>query len=246
MNYPHNGLCMLIFYIVLRYAFTGTNSIFLNDTVLMPTIVDPPDPPNNLKPKPISYLMPHKYIGCNFDEPYGLGNQLFRMASLYGLGRYTGRLPYFEASNLQQMAQIQELSDLFPKMMEVMQIKSPLKSWVEKYEFADFDVMFYDDPRKLITLKSKYIKIKGNLLQCYKFFNKFRNEIRELYECEASILKNVTNLARTMFKNDKNFKLCSHVRRGDFVKDRLLETRAEFMEPAVEYARNFLKVKSIS
>uniref|UniRef100_A0AC34R3L7 L-Fucosyltransferase n=1 Tax=Panagrolaimus sp. JU765 TaxID=591449 RepID=A0AC34R3L7_9BILA len=165
------------------------------------------------------------------------------MASLYGIGRYTGRLPYFDASNSKQMSYIQELTNIVPKMMEVIQIKSPPESWVKKYEFAHYDTGVYDHVEKFMDLDDKYIKVKGNWLQCYKFFNKFQDEIRELYTCGEEIMKNATKVGEKMFENDDSFRLCAHLRRGDFMEYNLLETREEFVGPALQYATEYIKHK---
>src|SRR5690606_24019767 len=92
-----------------------------------------------------------KYIGCYFRGTGGLGNQIWRFASIYGLGRYTGREPYFEANNTEQMENLVEIGNIFPMMNEVLQIKAPPEAVLKKVHFAD-NCCKFDNPRKLVFL----------------------------------------------------------------------------------------------
>ena len=66
---------------------------------------------------------------------------------MYGLGRFTGRDPYFEARNPDQMNNLQEISLVFPMMHEVLEVKNPPDIFVKKFHFAD-DCCKFDDPKK--------------------------------------------------------------------------------------------------
>lgn len=90
-----------------------------------------------------------KYIGCNFKATGGIGNQIWRFASLYGIGRYTGREPYFEAMNHKQMRNLMEISLVFPMISEILHVKSPPNITVKKLHFAH-DCCKFDDPKKLV------------------------------------------------------------------------------------------------
>ena len=76
-----------------------------------------------------------------------LGLQIWRFASLYGLGRFTGRHPYFEARNPPQMDNLMEIATVFPLMHEVLEIKNPPDTNIKRYHFAD-DCCKFDDPKK--------------------------------------------------------------------------------------------------
>ena len=81
-------------------------------------------------------------------------------------------------------------------------------------------------------------------MQSYKFFHEFRDEIRTIFECGLIVKLSVDSFAKTLFKNDTSHKLCVHVRRGDFIRDALLESKEDFTIPAINYAFNHLKVNS--
>uniref|UniRef100_A0A914MIL7 Alpha-1,2-fucosyltransferase n=1 Tax=Meloidogyne incognita TaxID=6306 RepID=A0A914MIL7_MELIC len=73
----------------------------------------------------------------------------------------------------------------------------------------------------LLLNKSKeaIIKIKGNYLQSYKYFNNYIGEIKEFYKFKENIQKGGELIAKKLFGNGtKGFKFCVHIRRGDFIK----------------------------
>uniref|UniRef100_A0AC34R7Q1 L-Fucosyltransferase n=1 Tax=Panagrolaimus sp. JU765 TaxID=591449 RepID=A0AC34R7Q1_9BILA len=215
-------------------------------SAVMPTVNNPPmiiqTCPVNTKSL-IEAAYERKYIGCNFWATGGIGNQIWRFASIYGLARYTGREPFFEGKNAGQMEQLMEIGLVFPMMSEVLQIKSPPEVYLKKYHFAD-DCCKFDDPRKLIGLPDKYIKVAGDYMQSYKFFHEFRDEIRTIFQCGMTVKNQIDEFANQLFKGDKSHKLCAHVRRGDFIGDLMLESKEDFTVPAIHYAFNFLKNKT--
>uniref|UniRef100_A0A914ZDX3 L-Fucosyltransferase n=1 Tax=Panagrolaimus superbus TaxID=310955 RepID=A0A914ZDX3_9BILA len=183
-----------------------------------------------------------KYIGCNFWAVGGIGNQIWRFASLYGLGRFTGRHPYFEARNPPQMERLMEIAEVFPMMHEILQVKNPPDSIIKKYHFAD-DCCKFDNPKKLLGLPEKYVKIAGDYMQSYKFFHPYRDEIRKVYDCGPTVKASAALFSNDLYKNDTSLKLCAHIRRGDFIKDIMLESKEDFTIPALRYAFNYLKEK---
>jgi len=209
----------------------------------LPKINDPPrliqSCPNESKSL-IQTAYERKYIGCNFWATGGIGNQIWRFASIYGIGRYTGREPFFEAKNSDQMQNLMELGLIFPMMNEVLQIKSPPEIYLKKLHFAD-DCCKYDDPRKLVGLPDKYVKVAGDYMQSYKFFHEFRQEIRTIFECGLTVKMSVDAFAKQLFKDDTSHKMCAHVRRGDFIGDLMLESKEDFTVPAINYVFNYLK-----
>uniref|UniRef100_A0AC35EZ86 L-Fucosyltransferase n=1 Tax=Panagrolaimus sp. PS1159 TaxID=55785 RepID=A0AC35EZ86_9BILA len=180
-----------------------------------------------------------KYIGCNFYATGGIGNQIWRFASLYGLGRFTGRNPYFEARNPEQMNNLMEIALTFPMMHEVLQVKNPPDNFVKKFHFAD-DCCKFDDPRKLLDWPDKYIKVYGDYMQSYKFFHPYRDEIRQIFDCGLTIKMSLNAFTEELFQADTSFKLCAHVRRGDFLTDIMLESKEDFTVPAINYAYQYL------
>ncbi|KAE9549709.1 hypothetical protein FO519_007073 [Halicephalobus sp. NKZ332] len=216
---------------------------FAEPPPMMPKVNDPPNIIQNCPNQPknlIDTAFEKKYITCNFGATGGLGNQIWRFASLYGLGRYTGREPFFEARHGEQMGNIPEISLIFPMMTEVLQIKNPAEILLKKLHFAD-DCCKFDDPKKLIAIPNKYVKVAGDYLQSYKFFHNFREEIRSIFECGPNIRTPMDAFAKDLFKNDNSHRLCAHIRRGDFIGDLMLESKEDFTVPAINYAFKYLK-----
>uniref|UniRef100_A0AC34RCN9 Uncharacterized protein n=1 Tax=Panagrolaimus sp. JU765 TaxID=591449 RepID=A0AC34RCN9_9BILA len=139
-----------------------------------------------------------------------------------------------------QMKTMPEIARVFPKMAEVVHIKTPTSALLKKYHFAD-DCCKFDNPKKLLNKPEKYLKIWGNYLQSYKFYHPFRNEIRELLTCGSDVMRTVDFFAQSIFKEDKSHKMCVHIRRGDFLTDIMLETTKEFTVPAIKFAYDYIK-----
>uniref|UniRef100_A0AC35GXQ1 Alpha-1,2-fucosyltransferase n=1 Tax=Panagrolaimus sp. PS1159 TaxID=55785 RepID=A0AC35GXQ1_9BILA len=93
---------------------------------------------------------------------------------------------------------------------------------------------------------SKYIRIWGVYLQSWKYFEDYKSDIRKLLECSPILKEKAKIEAPNMWKNDSSsHKLCVHIRRGDFRQYRtFLETRADFLVPAIKYINNQIKAKT--
>jgi len=174
----------------------------------------------------INLALERKYVTCTFNLEGGLGNQIWRIASLYGIGRQLGREPYFEI----QPQNAKELTNVFPNMMEVLHIKTSPRS-TKLVPFAK-DCCKYENPIKLSEYSEKFLKVQGNYLQSYKYFDLYKDEIIKLFECGEGVISRVDS---SNFAMDERHKICIHTRVGDFVSDKLLESRKEFVEPAVKY-----------
>uniref|UniRef100_A0A914NJ94 Uncharacterized protein n=1 Tax=Meloidogyne incognita TaxID=6306 RepID=A0A914NJ94_MELIC len=96
----------------------------------------------------------------------------------------------------------------------------------------------------LLLNKSKeaIIKIKGNYLQSYKYFNNYIGEIKEFYKFKENIQKGGELIAKKLFGNGtKGFKFCVHIRRGDFIKigqaskKQFTNKAINFLIPKLEY-----------
>uniref|UniRef100_A0AC34QDT8 Glycosyltransferase n=1 Tax=Panagrolaimus sp. JU765 TaxID=591449 RepID=A0AC34QDT8_9BILA len=122
--------------------------------------------------------------------------------------------------------------------MDVLNIKTSPRT-TKVVSFAN-DCCKFENPLKLKGYTEKYLKIKGNYLQSYKFFDEYKNEIQRLFECGTGIIERVDS---SKFAQDQRHKLCVHTRVGDFIPDKLLESKKEFVEPAVKYVFEYLAKK---
>uniref|UniRef100_A0A914H5H1 L-Fucosyltransferase n=1 Tax=Globodera rostochiensis TaxID=31243 RepID=A0A914H5H1_GLORO len=101
----------------------------------------------------------------------------------------------------------------------------------------------YKDPQKAFSMiKEKYIKVMGNYFQSYKFFEKQRTEIRQIFQFGEEICKTVDTYQREFFDDDHTHKFCVHVRLGDFEKTGI-ESKNDFTELGIEFGFKYLKKK---
>uniref|UniRef100_A0A914Y6V9 Uncharacterized protein n=1 Tax=Panagrolaimus superbus TaxID=310955 RepID=A0A914Y6V9_9BILA len=77
-------------------------------------------------------------------------------------------------------------------------------------------------------------------MQSYKFFHPYRDEIRQVFDCGLTIKMALNSYVSELFQGDSSFKLCAHVRRGDFLTDIMLESKEDFTVPAINYAYKYL------
>ncbi|KAE9554129.1 hypothetical protein FO519_002666 [Halicephalobus sp. NKZ332] len=115
-------------------------------------------------------------------------------------------------------------------MMEVVHVKTSPRS-TKLVPFAK-DCCKFENPIKLEGYSEKFLKLQGNYLQSYKYFDFCKEEIRKLFECGETVLERVDS---SKFATDKRHRVCVHTRVGDFVSDKLLESKKEFVEPVVKY-----------
>ena len=69
------------------------------------------------------------------------------------------------------------------------------------------------------------------------------DDIRQLFEFHPKIKTEVEGYGNELFGSDTSHKTCVHVRRGDFIEHKLLETRKEFLIPAMQTVREFILQK---
>ena len=78
-------------------------------------------------------------------------------------------------------------------------------------------------------------------LQGIRYFSYVMEDIRQLFDFHPKVKAQVEEYGNQLFEFDKSsHKMCIHVRRSDFLKHRLLETRTEFLIPAMSTVRNFI------
>ena len=114
----------------------------------------------------------------------------------------------------------------------------------------------------------KYLILNGNYLQSYKYFHHRKLEIRHLFNFSQKIKDSVAatgakmfgyvclvasrfvlldpKLTSLLFSSDASHKLCVHIRRGDFLNHEQMESRTDFIEPAISFLHSNLTRKGIS
>lgn len=173
-----------------------------------------------------------------------LGNYLFAFASTYGLARHLQRIPYVTTDYKLMFLNILNLS--FPNAQNFYQIinVSTINQTVITFGSA---LNSCDNMTKLKHLDNvTYVSISGTYLQCWRYFHAYRDNILTLFTFHSKNL-NETNNMSTIFINDRNHKLCVHVRRGDFVKHGLYQFSTEkFTLLSVRFVRKHLLERKIN
>ncbi|KAL3080493.1 hypothetical protein niasHT_038930 [Heterodera trifolii] len=130
-----------------------------------------------------------KYVFTTGGGCAGLGNQMFRFAALYGIGKPYGRKPIYKDS------------------------QKCNKSHVNAVEKGEKKEQLFP----IFASQEKYFG--QGCLQSYKFFESRKTEIRQIFQFGHQLCLNVTAFKKEFFGNDQSHKFCVHTRRGDIVKD---------------------------
>uniref|UniRef100_A0AC35ETF9 L-Fucosyltransferase n=1 Tax=Panagrolaimus sp. PS1159 TaxID=55785 RepID=A0AC35ETF9_9BILA len=186
-----------------------------------------------------------RYISCTFVTCSGLGNQMFRFASLYGIGRHFNRSAFFPASNRCQKNTMPEIKATFPNFFNTIKLLNAVPKESIKSDFA-LDCCRYQNPNTMHDVQQKYLILNGNFMQSFKFFDYRKNDIRYFFDFDMKVKKAVEENGKKLFGNDSSHKLCVHIRRGDFIQHEQLESRAEFVEPSIPFLHKNLTQKGIS
>uniref|UniRef100_A0A183CMC8 Lipid A biosynthesis lauroyl acyltransferase n=1 Tax=Globodera pallida TaxID=36090 RepID=A0A183CMC8_GLOPA len=159
-----------------------------------------------------------KYLiaGGLFGSCGGLGNQMFRFAGLYGIGKPYGRIPIF------------------------------LKRQNCHRGFEAHESEGADEMDRLFPNYAKYLKISALWFQSYKFFHYIRRQIRQIFQFGWPICEQMEKLKKSYFNvSEQNaLKLCVHTRIGDFAKTTThLPSEKNFTEKAIEFTYKYLMQK---
>uniref|UniRef100_A0A915CZR6 Uncharacterized protein n=1 Tax=Ditylenchus dipsaci TaxID=166011 RepID=A0A915CZR6_9BILA len=142
----------------------------------------------------------------------GFGNQMWRFAGLYALGKHLHRNPYYDHTEECLKEYEKEFATVFPELYKRLHFYTPK---AEDKSIVDFAIpcCSFDDPNILLNNTAKALVIKGRYLQAHKFFQPIVPEIRNLFSINPSLRAAVDSYK----KEDENHKICIHTRQGDFV-----------------------------
>nr|CAD2126787.1 unnamed protein product [Meloidogyne enterolobii] len=148
-----------------------------------------------------------------------LGNQMYRFASLYAIGKLLNRTPvYIQQDNYIKNIEV-ELSKIFPNFFkQIYFLKSEFKIQ-KKFQLAT-TCCDYNNPKILLKENNaKILRLIGGIyFESYKYFDHLREEILNLFEFGPEIVKEIEEATqRIYFLNDNARKICIHTRFGDFV-----------------------------
>ncbi|KAI1715865.1 glycosyl transferase family 11 domain-containing protein [Ditylenchus destructor] len=186
-----------------------------------------------------------KFVTCNpIGSPFGcggMGNHLYRFASLYGIAKALNRTPYYDSYYECVVRLYKEIQDTFPNYKKFLRLERREINEKTVVEFGRHCCR-YDDPNRLQSISAQYIELTGIHLQSYKFFEHVFDDVREMFSFSDRVKEAVDSVRYKLFGNDTNHKLCVHTRRGDFANTNT-ESKGQFTEESTVYAASFLQKK---
>ncbi|KAI1715867.1 galactoside 2-alpha-L-fucosyltransferase [Ditylenchus destructor] len=178
-----------------------------------------------------------------FRRPFSVDGKLnlFRFASLYGIGKALNRTPYYDTYYECVVRLYKEIQDSFPNYRKFLRLEHRANHEKNVVEFGKHCCR-YDDPNRLASVTSQYLELTSIHLQSYKYFEHAFDEVREMFSFSTRLKAKIDSYSGQLFGNDTNHKLCVHTRRGDFANTNT-ESKGQLTEKATQYAASFLQEK---
>ncbi|KAI1697036.1 galactoside 2-alpha-L-fucosyltransferase [Ditylenchus destructor] len=140
-----------------------------------------------------------KYLGSTVMACGGIGNMMWRFASLYGIGRQLNRTFYVEESWQCMKDSHAEALEIFPEYGKRMRFVATNSTNKSDVKFGSIGCCKYDDVDRLKNETNEYILLSGDYFQDYRFFNAVRNEIRFLFQWSMPVRRKVEKYGRFLF-----------------------------------------------
>uniref|UniRef100_A0A7E4W8S7 L-Fucosyltransferase n=1 Tax=Panagrellus redivivus TaxID=6233 RepID=A0A7E4W8S7_PANRE len=183
---------------------------------------------------------PDRFIRLNRNDNDDLGNKMYNLASLYGIGKIVNRIPSFIADDKYDPNSSLELKTMFPKIFDTLAFKNVSDNDSITHIAFGSDDLAYTDPKIIHDSNATWMVLDGNHYESYKYFHPFRDEIRVMFEFGPKLLTAVDAYASKLFGKDKSHKLCAHIQRGGLLQQSNLESRSNFVVGAVLRIVEFL------
>ncbi|KAL7078196.1 hypothetical protein ACQ4LE_002058 [Meloidogyne hapla] len=148
----------------------------------------------------------------------GLGNQMYRFASLYAMGKLLNRTPTYVHNEFRMKEIDKELAHVFPIFhSRIYFVKEDLKD-IHSFKFA-LDCCDYVDPKILLGQnKGRALLLTGGpVYENTNYFNHMRPRILKLFEFDKQLVAKVSAIREKLISGDVSHKICIHTRRGDFM-----------------------------
>uniref|UniRef100_A0A914PQF7 Alpha-1,2-fucosyltransferase n=1 Tax=Panagrolaimus davidi TaxID=227884 RepID=A0A914PQF7_9BILA len=178
-----------------------------------------------------------RYISCTFVTCSGLGNQMFRFASLYGIGRHFNRSAFFPANNRCQKNTMPEIKATFPNFFNTIKLLNAVPKESIKSDFA-LDCCRNDSSHKLCV----HIR-RGDFIQHEQLESR-----AEFVEPSIPFLhknltqKGISNISLILLGTDHAFIKNLKFNQSNFksVYHPILKSRGEDMHFGIKYCNTLL------
>ncbi|KAL6741515.1 hypothetical protein Aduo_014762 [Ancylostoma duodenale] len=181
-----------------------------------------------------------KFVTFQYGESR-IGNQLFRLASGYGVARQLGRKFYFEVHRKVMFDMLDRITDAFPATAENIVIRMDPKLDAKNFTFRSSRLLVeyisndaatvvvpfannkgkascwkYDDSSRYSNHSAKYLLLNTYCVQNARFFKDYLPEIREMLRFSETLSEDVKQKLRR--RNERSSKTtCLHTRQMDFL-----------------------------
>ncbi|KAI6171252.1 hypothetical protein M3Y97_01050400 [Aphelenchoides bicaudatus] len=145
--------------------------------------------------KPFNFSDYNKFISLgevNYEGRHG--NILFRISSLFGIGRQLKRTACVEKTFNESFNT--EFREVFPNLRNYVLLDN---CWTDKAKFVDFHNEIWNF-MQINTLEQyadeNYIRLNTGVLECYLFFHRFRHEITKMFTFSTPFKQKIDGLAK--------------------------------------------------
>uniref|UniRef100_A0A7E4ZUA6 L-Fucosyltransferase n=1 Tax=Panagrellus redivivus TaxID=6233 RepID=A0A7E4ZUA6_PANRE len=239
------NLCIGGLYYVNSYQYTQLDS---NQTEsIVPS--DDDDPSANVTLNNYTNVLPdEKFVTLNFWHFAGLGNQFWRIASLYGIAKQINRTPYFNSELPTLTESYEYYAKYFPNIIPSEIIKFIPGSTINETTraFANGSRQ-YEDPKHLTNETVQYLRLSSSYVQGYKFFDEYKPFLKNVFQCAPNVVQHTREVAEKANWNLTQHNFCVNTRRGDFVSiPHYRHSSKYFSNPATEFVLDILQQKTSS
>ncbi|EYC28012.1 hypothetical protein Y032_0008g288 [Ancylostoma ceylanicum] len=170
----------------------------------------------------LRYTTEEKYVALR-PIRHRIGNQLFHIASGYGIARTLKRKLYYslpESFNITRKY-LNQLAETFPKtarIYEILQNESVPQTEVQMATDTDMFkacCKFYN-PCRLIHHPAKFLFLKMNLVQNRRYFEDYLPELHDILQFSEASRERGEHSLRLLNMSNASATMCIHVRRTDF------------------------------
>ncbi|CAI5443480.1 unnamed protein product [Caenorhabditis angaria] len=189
------------------------------------------------------------YLTANFGTltAAGLGNALFEIGANLGIARKIDRIPFIHGGKVAE-AFDSRIKASFPGLYAKFEIfdEKINDTWIIEEPFQKL-CCYFEDPARLFKNSPQFLKLGGDFYQSFKYFDENREEIRNLLIPAEKYVKLAENYMEPAENPGESFKICAHIRRGDFLTDGYHSaTDPRFLRNAVRFlAREFAENRKI-